>query len=160
MVIDVQSCRSCENERGKWEFRDERWDSYSDYSIAQNDWGLNLLSIFSGTLKALTLIDQAVLSKLIPYRRTVEIIDYSHGSKITHLRLKGMVITLQTNQRERLVATKNTLFRYNLDEVWKIMFVGKGEDFTKAGIFQAGECFRRLVETDVVNVIKWQNQCV
>ena len=99
------------------------------------------------------MIDEAVLARYIPYRRIVEIVDYSYGVEVHQLRLKGMVITLQTNQQERLLAVKDTLFKYNLDEHYFIVFAGDKKNFSKARILQAGECFKGLLEVDVVNVV-------
>lgn len=81
--------------------------------------------------------------------------DYSHGVTVHQLRLKGMVITLQTNQSERLLAVKKSLFNYNLDNHYYIVFVGDKRNFSKARILQAGTCFKDLLEVDVVNVVNW-----
>ena len=104
-------------------------------------------------MKPLTLIDEAVLARYIPYRRVLQIIDYSYGLEVHQLRLKGHVITLQTNQNQRLLSVKDSLFKYNLDDHYFILFVGEANHFSKARILQAGACFKGFLEVDVINVV-------
>ena len=89
----------------------------------------------------------------IYYRRLVEIVDFSYGLNVKQLRLKGMIMTLQTNQKERLLAVKDSLLKYNLDDQYFIIFAGDEKHFSKAKILQAGTCFKGLLEVDVVNVV-------
>ena len=74
------------------------------------------MTIFHSILRPLTCIDQAVLSVYLPFRRVVKLVDYGHGMENHILRLKGHVITFQTNFKQRLASLKTSLFRFNLDK--------------------------------------------
>ena len=102
-------------------------------------------------MKPLTLIDEAVLARYIPYRRVVQIIDYSYGLELQQLRLKGHVLTLQTNQNERLLAVKNSLFKYNLDNHYFILFVGDEKHFSKANVLSLSP---KVSYKNVLNLLK------
>ena len=116
------------------------------------------MTIFHSILRPLTCIDQAVLSVYLPFRRVVKLVDYGHGMENHILRLKGHVITFQTNFKQRLASLKTSLFRFNLDKEYYVIFFGEKRFFKIAEILNSGECFRNLLCCDIRNLIAWA-QC-
>ena len=97
----------------------------------------------------------AVLAPLYPFRNVVLLTDWGFGSVNHIMKLKGHVISFQTNHKERIKALKEALFRFDLHERWFVVFCGKEEHFKINSILNHGDNFCGLFQCDIRNCVNW-----
>ena len=150
-------CSSCFTQHKHWLGKEDRANSTNvlrpRYSLAEHDWGRDLLAVFSEFLHTLTLIDMAAIAPLYPFRNVVLLTDWGFGSVNHIMKLKGHVISVQTNHRKRIEGLKKVLFRFDLHERWFVVFCGKEEYFKINSILNHGDNFCGLFQCDIRNCV-------
>ena len=75
VFIDVNFCSSCFTQHRHWLRKVDQVNSINvhrpRYSLAEHDWGPDLLAVFPEFLRPLTLIDKTVIAPLYPFRNVV-----------------------------------------------------------------------------------------